>query len=73
LSIVDSKDQYRSLEVRGTVESIEDDDATASFYQSLQQRYGQSYPITDADVRVILTVKPTAFVGTVAGRAAREK
>ena len=67
LSIVDSKDQYRSLEVRGTVESIEDDDATASFYQSLQRRYGNAYPVRDADVRVIITIKPESFVTVVNG------
>ena len=67
LSIVDSKDQYRSLEVRGTVESIEDDDATASFYQSLQRRYGNTYPVRDADVRVIITIKPESFVTVVNG------
>ena len=67
LSIVDSKDQYRFLEVRGTVESIEDDDATASFYQSLQQRYGNTYPVRDADVRVIITIRPESFVTVVGG------
>jgi len=67
LSIVDSKDQYRFLEVRGTVESIEDDDATASFYQSLQRRYGNTYPVRDADVRVIITIKPESFVTVVNG------
>ena len=67
LSIVDSKDQYRFLEVRGTVESIENDDATASFYQSLQRRYGNAYPVRDADVRVIITIKPESFVTVVNG------
>ena len=67
LSIVDSKDQYRFLEVRGTVESIENDDATASFYQSLQRRYGNTYPVRDADVRVIITIKPESFVSVVNG------
>jgi len=62
LSIADPDDQYRFLEVRGTLETIEDDDAEASFYQSLQKRYGQSYPIRDADVRVILTIRPEKFV-----------
>lgn len=68
LSIADPEDQYRYLEVRGVVESVEDDDATASFYQSLQQRYGSVYEITDADVRVILTVRPQTFT-TVGGGA----
>lgn len=62
LSIADPANQYRFLEIRGTVESIEDDDAEASFYQSLQQRYGMSYPIPDAPVRVIVTIRPEKFI-----------
>ena len=72
-SVADPENPYRFLEVRGEVVSIEPDTPDAAFYQSLQQRYGQSYPITDADVRVILTVQPTGFVAAMAGRAAREK
>jgi len=67
LSIADPDDSYRFLEVRGTVESIEDDDAQASFYQSLQKRYGQSYPIADAEVRVILTIRPEKYVAVRGG------
>lgn len=67
LSIADPQDQYRFLEVRGVVETIEDDDAEASFYQSLQQRYGMSYPIPDAAVRVIMTVRPEKFVAVQGG------
>ncbi|WP_218577279.1 PPOX class F420-dependent oxidoreductase [Phytohabitans rumicis] len=62
LSIADPDDPYRYIEVRGVLETIEDDDAQASFYQSLQRRYGKSYPIPDAAVRVILTIRPEAFV-----------
>jgi PPOX class probable F420-dependent enzyme len=62
LSIADPDDQYRFLEIRGVVEKIEDDDAEASFYQSLQHRYGMSYPIPDAPVRVIVTIRPVSFV-----------
>jgi len=62
LSIVDPEDDYRFLEVRGVVESVVDDDAQASFYQSLQQRYGNVYPIGDADVRIIFTIRPDKFV-----------
>ncbi|MDT4994540.1 MAG: hypothetical protein QOH97_4432 [Actinoplanes sp.] len=62
LSIADPQDQYRFLEVRGVVETIEDDDAEASFYKSLQLRYGMSYPIPDAAVRVIMTIRPEKFV-----------
>ena len=62
ISIADPDDPYRSLEVRGVVEKTEPDDEVASFYQSLQERYGESYEITDAHKRVILTVRPTTFV-----------
>jgi PPOX class probable F420-dependent enzyme len=62
ISIADPDDPYRSLEVRGVVEKVEPDDDVASFYQSLQKRYGESYEIKDADRRVILTVRPTTYV-----------
>ncbi len=62
LSIADPDNPYRFLEIRGTIETIEDDDAEASFYQSLQQRYGRIYPISDADVRVILTIRPDKVI-----------
>ncbi|GIG20844.1 PPOX class F420-dependent enzyme [Cellulomonas chitinilytica] len=62
LSIHDPENPYRSLEVRGVVESIEPDDEDASFYRSLMTRYGTSYDPPDAPVRVILTMRPTAFV-----------
>ena len=62
ISIADPDDPYRSLEVRGVVEKTEPDDEVASFYQSLQKRYGESYEIKDAHKRVILTVRPTTYV-----------
>jgi PPOX class probable F420-dependent enzyme len=62
LSIAEPDNPYRFLEVRGSVETIEDDDAEASFYQSLQQRYGQTYPIPDASVRVIVTIRPEKII-----------
>ena len=62
LSIADPENPYRFLEIRGTVEKIEDDDAEASFYQSLQKRYGRSYVIPDAPVRVIVTIRPDKVV-----------
>ena len=67
LSIADPDDPYRFLEVRGVLESIEDDDTGASFYQSLQKRYGMTYPIQDADVRVIFTIRPEKFVAVEGG------
>ncbi len=62
LSIADPDNPYRFLEVRGAVETIEDDDAEASFYRSLQERYGQSYPIHDAAERVIVTIRPERYL-----------
>jgi len=59
-SVADPKNPYRFLEVRGEVDSIEPDGDNAAFYRSLQDRYGMSYPLTDADVRVIVTVRPRA-------------
>jgi PPOX class probable F420-dependent enzyme len=67
LSIADPEDPYRFLEVRGVVESIEDDDEQASFYQSLQKRYQKVYEIHDAPHRVIVTIRPQAFVAVVGG------
>jgi PPOX class probable F420-dependent enzyme len=67
LSIVDPENAYRFLEVRGVVESIEDDDAEASFYKSLQRRYGMEYPVPDANVRVIITIRPEKYVAVRSG------
>jgi PPOX class probable F420-dependent enzyme len=67
ISIADPDNPYRFLEVRGVVEKIEDDDETASFYKSLQTRYGMDYEITDAPFRVIVTVKPESFVAVQGG------
>jgi PPOX class probable F420-dependent enzyme len=60
-SILDPDNPYRFVEVRGVVVSIEPD-PDAVFYKSLQERYGQSYEVRDADVRVVVTVRPSAFV-----------
>jgi PPOX class probable F420-dependent enzyme len=62
LSIAEPDNPYRFLEVRGKVEKIEDDDAQASFYLRLQERYGQSYAVTDAPVRIIVTIRPERFL-----------
>lgn len=70
MSIADPEDQYRSLEVRGTVEKIEDDPG-AEFYRWLQRRYGMDYEITDADVRVIITIRPERFIGVQHGEVVR--
>jgi PPOX class probable F420-dependent enzyme len=71
LSIADPDDPYRFLEVRGTVESIVDDPG-AEFYRSLQRRYGQDYPITDADVRVVITIRPERFIAVRGGTIRRD-
>ena len=61
LSIADPDNQYRYIQVRGVVDHIEDD-PTGAFYQTLQQRYrGTTSEVRDKDVRVIMTIKPTAF------------
>ena len=66
LSIFDPDDPYRFLEVRGVVESIEDD-AAASVYRGLQERYGRVYEIRDAAVRVVITIRPESFVAVAGG------
>ena len=70
MSIADPEDPYRYLEVRGTVEKVEDDPG-GEFYRSLQRRYGMEYPITDADVRVIITIRPDRFIGVQNGEVIR--
>ena len=60
-SIADPGAEYRYLQVRGVVESIEPD-PTGAFFQVLQQRYrGITTEVPDRDVRVLITVRPTAF------------
>ncbi|HEX8967436.1 MAG TPA: PPOX class F420-dependent oxidoreductase [Chloroflexota bacterium] len=61
LSITDPDNQYRYLQLRGQIEKIEPD-PTGAFYQSLQQRYrGYTREVPDRDVRVIMTIRLTAF------------
>ncbi|WP_326559645.1 PPOX class F420-dependent oxidoreductase [Micromonospora sp. NBC_01796] len=67
LSIADPEDGYRSLELRGVVESIDPDDEQASFYQSLQRRYGAEGEISDIPNRVVVTIRPTRFVAVTGG------
>jgi PPOX class probable F420-dependent enzyme len=66
LSIADPGDQYRFLEIRGTVEKIADDPG-AEFYRSLQHHYGMDYPIHDADVRVVITIRPDRYIAVRSG------
>jgi len=61
LSITDPDNQYRYLQLRGVIDQVEAD-PTGAFYQSLQQRYrGRTSEVKDADVRVVLTIRPTGF------------
>jgi PPOX class probable F420-dependent enzyme len=64
--VQDPENPYRTLEVRGLVESM-DSDRDATFYRSLQERYGMSVPVFDADVRVVIVVQPTSFVAVDGG------
>jgi PPOX class probable F420-dependent enzyme len=69
-SVLDPDNPYRFIEVRGDVATIEADPG-GTFYRRLQERYGQSYPVTDAVVRVVVTVRPTSFVAVTGGLPAR--
>jgi PPOX class probable F420-dependent enzyme len=69
--LVDPQNPYRTLEVRGRVESIEAD-PDATFYRSLQQRYGVATPVIDAVDRVVITVAPTTFVAVDGGLTDKE-
>ena len=64
--VQDPENPYRTLEVRGTVESIETD-ADAAFYRSLQRRYDFVTDVFDADIRIVITVRPTSFVAVDGG------
>lgn len=70
--IQDPASPYRTLEVRGLVESI-DADPDATFYRRLQQRYGRTHPVYDADQRVVITVRPTKFVSIEGGLTPAEQ
>lgn len=62
LSIVDPDNAQRYLEVRGVVESVQDDTG-APFYRSLQEHYNvTSAAVRDADVRVVLVIRPTTIL-----------
>jgi hypothetical protein len=44
-----------------------DPDPDAVFYRSLQQRYGMSAPVFDADIRVVIVVEPTSYIAVDGG------
>jgi len=71
-SIADPDDPYTFLEVRGTVESIVPD-PNADFYVSLQEAYGLEIGRGDADVRVVIAVRPTGFVAVTGGQTQAEQ
>ena len=65
--VQDPDNAYRTLEVRGRVESM-DPDPEASFYRSLQRRYGsEGVPVLDAEIRVVIVVEPTNYVSVSGG------
>jgi PPOX class probable F420-dependent enzyme len=70
LSVTDPADAQRYLEVRGVVEAIEDD-AGGRFYRQLRGRYGvdPDAPMPDADVRVVLVIRPTTVLARSPGDA----
>lgn len=41
--------------------------------RSRQQRYGLSFPVLDADARVVITVRPTWYVAVERGMTEREQ
>jgi PPOX class probable F420-dependent enzyme len=69
--VQDPDNPYRTLEVRGRVESMVPD-PEAVFYQSLQKRYNLVVQVFDADVRVIITIAPTSFVAVAGGLTQKE-
>jgi PPOX class probable F420-dependent enzyme len=65
ISIIDSDNPYRYLEVRGVVERV-DPDPTGAFFVELAKRYdapGGTDAPPDARDRVVLVVRPTATSG----------
>jgi PPOX class probable F420-dependent enzyme len=61
LAITDPDNQYRYIQIRGVLDHVEAD-PDGTFYQTLQKRYrGHTSEVRDKDVRVILTIRPTAF------------
>ena len=44
-----------------------DPDANAAFYSELQHRYGLDFPVFDADVRVVIVVRPEKYVAVDGG------
>jgi PPOX class probable F420-dependent enzyme len=68
--VQDPDNPYRTLEVRGRVESMVPD-AEAAFYRSLQERYDFVVPVFDADPGRHHDV-PASFVAVDAGLTQKE-
>lgn len=70
LSITDPADPQRYLELRGVLESIQDD-AGGRLYRQLRERYGvdPDAPMPDAAVRVVLVIRPTTVLARSPGGA----
>src|SRR6266704_3438678 len=69
--VQDPDNPYRTLEVRGRVESMIPD-AEAAFYRSLQERYDFVAPVCDADIRGAIAIVPVSFVAVDAGLTQKE-
>jgi PPOX class probable F420-dependent enzyme len=69
--LVDPDNPYRTLEVRGRVESIAAD-TDATFYRSLQERYDFVVSGFDTNDRIVTTVVPTSFVAVDGGLTDKE-
>jgi PPOX class probable F420-dependent enzyme len=61
ISINDSENPYRYIEVRGSVERIESDE-NGKFFLELANRYGMKFDgqPADAEHRVVYVIRPTA-------------
>ncbi|HEX5923363.1 MAG TPA: PPOX class F420-dependent oxidoreductase [Baekduia sp.] len=63
LCIADPENLYRYIEVRGRLESTRPD-GEAAFHRGLRVRYGMDPThVPDADVRVVLAIRPTWIGG----------
>jgi PPOX class probable F420-dependent enzyme len=68
ISIFDPDNPYRYLEIRGVVDSIEND-PEGQLYSSLSERYGNGPVVPpDAKDRVKLAIRPTRVLGNAATR-----
>jgi PPOX class probable F420-dependent enzyme len=64
--VQDPENPYRTLEVRGSMVSM-DPDPGAAFYRSLQKRYGLEVPVFDAQLRIVIVVQPEIYIAVDGG------